>query len=44
MQVICFQLLCMQEHSPREWQQPDGVQHLPESLPPGASAKIAADL
>lgn len=44
MQILCHQLLCVQEHSSREWQQPDGVQHLPESLPPGASAKIAADL
>ena len=38
--LIFHQLLCVQEHSSREWQQPDGVQHLPESLPPGASAKL----
>ena len=31
------QLLCVQEYRPREWKQFDGVQHLPESLPSGAS-------
>ena len=33
------QLLCVQEYRPREWKQFDGVQHLPESLPSGASSE-----